>query len=121
MSVMSGGVAVRTSSDGVDIVAQAEVQDSEGASLKPNCYGNLLAMTRPVGKCAAFPVGACGVLVGCLLVSVGLAAYGVTANNIARDVNPNVDGIEPRGTEVGNRDNTLKLLLFRPGDDGHRL
>ena len=94
--------------------------DSEGSSLRPNCCGRLLATTRPIGKCAAFPVGACAVLTACLLTSIGLAVHGVVSNDIARDVNPNVDGIEPRGTEVGNRDNTLKLLLFKQGGDANR-
>lgn len=63
-------------------------------------------------SCVDFPVGACGVLGLCMLALLSVAAWGVTSNDIARDVNPNVDGIEPRGTEIGRRDNTLKLLLF---------
>ena len=86
--------------------------DLEGNSLAPNAYGRLLAKTIRVGSCAAFPVGACGVLVLCLVISVGLTLYGLVTFDVARDVNPSVEGTSPRGTNVGDRDNTLHLLLF---------
>jgi hypothetical protein len=89
--------------------------DAEGNSLAPNAFGRLLAKTARVGSCAAFPVGACGVLTLCLVFSIGLTVYGFATFDVARDVNPSVEGISPRGTDVGDRDNTLHLLLFNNG------
>eukprot|EP01052_Picozoa_sp_SAG31_P006145 SAG31_NODE_279_length_18600_cov_21.254527_19_plen_292_part_00 len=55
-----------------------------------------------------------------LVVFTAIASVGVLTNDIQRDISPNVDGREPRGTEIGKRDNTLKLLTFVEGDDANR-
>ena len=89
--------------------------DGEGNSLAPNAYGRLLARTVRIGGCAAFPIGACGVLVFCLAFSIGLSLNGILVKFDPRDVTPSVEGTSPRGTDIGDRDNTLHLMLFRDG------
>ena len=73
--------------------------------------GRVLAKSVRVGDTTC-PVGACGVLLLTLTLSLSMSIWGAgVAYNIGDDATPDIDGFVPRGTEIGNRDNTFSLLL----------
>ena len=74
-------------------------------------FGRVLAYQTRCKGCVC-PFGACFVFLGVFGLAFALAISGITdpENDIAGDVNPNVDGFAPRGRGISNRGNTLHLL-----------
>ena len=57
----------------------------------------------------------------CAISAIWLSAWGLGAYDIAKDIEPNIDGFVPRMTEIGNRVNTAYLVLDTDDDDyGHQ-
>lgn len=73
--------------------------------------GHVLARTANIGGCVC-PIGACGVLLALLCTSIAVTVWSTSvAFNIGEDATPDIDGFVPRGTTIGDRDNTFSLLI----------
>eukprot|EP01048_Picozoa_sp_COSAG05_P017535 COSAG05_NODE_2406_length_3102_cov_1.630703_3_plen_446_part_00 len=92
--------------------------DDEGEIPPVSRFGALLGRTSPgcacCPACAVCPTGSVAVLLISLLISLGIAGWGVRdPERLNDDVKPNVDGFAPRRSDVGDRGNTYNLL-FQP-------
>jgi hypothetical protein len=108
---LSAGAGISDDSDAEQV--QAAGEQRRAAAPESLLLGRVLAhQVRVGGGRLVCPVGACGVLLTTLTISLSVSVWGAgIAYNIGDDATPDIDGFVPRGTEIGNRDNTFSLLL----------